>query len=183
MNAQSRFLVPRTLALLVVLAAAAPAETTGKAARDFARTQAHLEKGRMTLAKLEEAVSDAPRLQILDRALYFLRRARALAIANAEPEFRAVEAEITPLLVDTLNRQTAIYYGRKSLPLAKKRNAEALALAPKDKPALALAAAIEKADKEDIYESVTGLVAIDRVRARRLAMGVPLRDRGLARRR
>ncbi|MCK6461280.1 MAG: hypothetical protein L6Q95_15460, partial [Planctomycetes bacterium] len=86
-------------------------------------------------------------------------------------------------LVDALVRRGAHLYERKSLPRARASAERALALDPSNARARALLAAIRKAELEDIFESVDGVVGIDRVTARRLAAGVPLRDRGVARRR
>ncbi len=118
------------------------------------------------IERFRKAKSNAQRLRAVRKARYYFKRAQA-----------------TPELVRALNLETGVYYSRKSLSLAKKRNAAALKLAPKDKHALRLRDAIEKAAKKDIYESVDGIVSVNRVRSRRLAAGVPLRDRGVARRR
>ena len=122
--------------------------------------------GERQLERFQKAKSNAQRLRAVRKACYYFKRAKA-----------------TPERVRALNLETGVYYSRKSLSLAKKRNAAALKLAPKDKDALRLRDAIEKAAKKDIYESVNGIVSVNRVRSRRLAAGVPLRDRGVARRR
>ncbi len=148
----------RKLILLLALASVAAA----------GRQERYLELGRTRLKRFDKAKSNATRLRHLRAARYYFTRARKAGQAD---------------LVRTLNREGGIYYARKSLSLAEKRNASALKLAPGDPTALRLQAAIRKAKKSDIYESVDGLVGINRVRARRLRSGVPLRDRGRARRR
>lgn len=149
----------RTFGILLLLALAAGA---GK------REERYKKLGQAQLDAVAKANSNASRLKRLRRAKLYFERAKADGVDG---------------LVETLNRLAGLYYSRKSLPLAEKRNAEALKLKPADKRALALQAAIRQAKEKDIYESVDGVVGIDRVRARRLATGVPLRDRGVARRR
>ncbi len=149
----------RRTAIILVLGAAALA---GK------REDRYLTLGRVQFARFQKATSNADRLKRLRKARVFFKKAKAGGVAD---------------LVKTLNHETGVYYIRKSLSLAQKRNAAALKLAPKDKTALRLRAAIAKAKKKDIYESVDGIVGINRVRARRLATGVPLRNRGRSRRR
>ncbi|MCZ6787127.1 MAG: hypothetical protein O7E54_08180 [Planctomycetota bacterium] len=148
----------RRLFILTLLTAAVAA---GK------REQRYVKLGQAQLAAADKSKSKSSGLRRLRRATYYFKRAGKDGV---------------PDLVRTLNRTAALYYGRKSLSLAEKRINEALKLAPKDKDALALQAAIKKAKATDIYDSV-GTVAINRVRARRLAAGIPLRNRGLAKRR
>ncbi len=148
----------RRLLILTLFAAAVAA---GK------REQRYVKLGQAQLAGADKSKSNSSRLRRLRRATYYFKRAGKDGV---------------PDLVRTLNRTAALYYDRKSLSLAEKRVKEALKLAPKDKDALALQAAIKKAKETDIYDSV-GTVAINRVRARRLAAGIPLRNRGLAKRR
>ena len=148
----------RRLLVLTLLAAAVAA---GK------REQRYVKLGQAQVATADKGKSNSSRLRRLRRATYYFKRAGKDGV---------------PDLVKTLNRTAALYYSRKSLSLAEKRVDEALKLAPKDKDALALQTAIKKAKDTDIYDSV-GAVAVSRIRARRLAAGVPLRNRGLARRR
>ncbi|MDH3590686.1 MAG: hypothetical protein OER88_02320 [Planctomycetota bacterium] len=127
----------------------------------------YLELGRKRMAKLAKAKTNATKLSHIRAARYYFKRAKKAGAAD---------------LVKALNSETAIYYWRKSLSLATKRNEEALKISPKDKTALRWRAAIEKAREKDIYEDA-GTTAIQRVRARRARNGVPLRNRGRARRR
>ncbi len=148
----------RKLILLFALAAVA----------DAGREERYLELGRKRLERFDRAKSNATRLKRLRAARYYFTKAGKAGQAD---------------LVRTLNREAGIYYARKSLSLAEKRNASALRLTPGDRTALRLQVAIRKAKKFDIYENVDGLVGINRVRARRQRSGVPLRNRGRARRR
>jgi tetratricopeptide (TPR) repeat protein len=167
----------RALGVLVLLAlAAAPAEPD----RNVARAQAHLKRGREALDGAGAAKTTGQRLHALERAAYFLGRADEFAGKAADAK---LQAEIRTLLVEALVRKAAAYYERKSLPRARETVLRALAIDPQDAKGKALLAAVKKAEDEDIFESVDGLVGIDRVKARRLAAGAPLRDRGLARRR
>ncbi len=148
----------RKLILLFALAAVAAA----------GRQERYLELGSKRLERFDKAKSNATRLKQLRAARYYFAKAGKAGQAD---------------LVRTLNRESGICYARKSLSLAEKRNASALKLAPGDPTALRLQAAIRQSKKSDIYENVDGLIGINRVRARRLRSGVPLRDRGRARRR
>ncbi len=131
-------------------------------------TERYLELGEKRMAKAHKAKKNATRLSHIRAAQYFFKRAKKAGEAG---------------LVSSLNLETRIYYDRKSLPLATKRNAAALKLAPKDKTALDLKEKIAKARDKDIYDKDTGNTAIQRIRNRRIRNGVPLRNRGRARRR
>jgi hypothetical protein len=162
-----------SLALAAVLASGAEADRT------LARAQAHGKRGREALAKAVGTEGSA-RLHALRRAVYFLSRAEELAAKTTDVKLKGAARRS---LVDALVKQGAAHYQRRSLPRARASAERALALDPSNAKAKALLAAIRKAEDEDIFESVDGVVGIDRVRARRLAAGVPLRDRGVARRR
>ncbi len=172
---------------LLVASVGTVAWPDAKADRDFKLASAHLEKGRGELGRVRSLDTNARRLDALDRAIYFLRRARTVtsaAIAKGPPApFADLQKAVESELLRALNEETMIYLGRKSLSLAAARNAAALALAPRDRDALYWATRIESARNRDVFETFDGSVAIDRVRARRAAMGVPLRDRGIGNRR
>ncbi len=165
----------RKLALLALVAVAA-----AEPERDLARAQAHLTRGRERLTKARAAQGNAQRLQMLERAEFFLGRADRIA---AKIPDAALRDEIRSTLVDATVRTGAVYYERRSLPRARRTVERALGLDPQDAKAKALLAAIRKAEDTDVFESVDGVVAIDRLQGRRLEAGVPLRDRGVARRR
>jgi hypothetical protein len=167
----------RRLAMVGLLAATIAAEGD----RAAARAEAHLKRGREAVARLAEAKSNAQKLHALERARHFLERAEAIAAKDAVPEH--LRAEIRADLVGVLIRTAAVHYERKSLRRARETVTRALKLDPLNAKAKALLAAIHRAEEEDIFDSVDGIVGIDRVRARRLAVGAPLRDRGRARRR
>ncbi len=142
------------------------------------RVDAHVTKGKERVDGLSKLKTNAKRLKALDRSLYNLRTARKLAKGSQDEKVVALAKTADSELVRALNGQTEIYYVRKSLPLAKKRNDEALAVNPKDARALKLAKWISDALEHDIYEELRNTVAIQRFKARRRAAGVPLRDRG-----
>lgn len=162
------------LGLVAVIAAGAEPERT------LARAQAHLKRGDAALGAARAAKTAGQRLHALRRAEHYLRRADDLAAKTADLGLQS-RARVT--LVEAMVQVSGAYYERKSLPRAKEKVLGALALDPSSAKAKALLAAIEKAEDEDIFESVDGLVGIDRLQARRLEAGVPLRDRGGARRR
>lgn len=161
------------LALAAVLASGAEADRT------LARAQAHGKRGREALAKAVGAEGSA-RLHAFRRAVYFLSRADELAAKTTDVK---LQGAVRTSLVEALVGEGAAHYRRKSLHRARASAERALALDPSSAGAKALLAAIRRAELEDIFESIDGIVGIDRVTARRLAAGVPLRDRGVARRR
>lgn len=167
----------RSLGVLALLFAVA---TAAEPDRSLARAQAYAKRGTEALEAAHRAKTTGQRLQALERAGFFLRRADGLAAKTPD---LGLQSRVRTSLVEAVVQAGGAYYERKSLPRAKQSAEEALKLDPKNPKATALLAAIEKAEEEDIFESVDGVVAIDRVRARRLAAGAPLRDRGLARRR
>lgn len=151
--------------------------------RDMKLAQAHYEKGRAELGKVPALGTNARRLATLDRALYFLRRSRSVAMKAADPYFNDLTARVERDLVRALDRETEIYYERSSLSLARARNSEALALDPQDGPARNFAVMINAAENVDVADKYPGSVADRRIRDRRAAAGVPLRERGVGRRR
>jgi hypothetical protein len=167
----------RTLGLLV-LAAAVSADTP--ADRTLALARAYLKRGLEAVEAANSARTAGQRLHALARADFLLGRADGLAAKAGD---LGLESRARVALIDARIRKAAAYYERKSLPSAKETVLQALALDPSNAAAKALLAAIEKAEDEDVFDSVDGVVGIDRVKARRLAAGVPLRDRGVARRR
>jgi tetratricopeptide (TPR) repeat protein len=174
----------RRLAWIALLAAAAAAEEgalTTDAARQLARVEAHLKRGRESLAAFEKAESNAQRLHALARARFHLEKADGIARARKEPEFAVARKEVAASLVAALVRQARVYYERKSLPKAKETVGLALKLDPSNAKAQALLDAILKAEAEDIYDPSQGRAVVDRLRARRMEGGIPLRDRGVPR--
>jgi hypothetical protein len=170
--------------VLIVTAAATMAVAMPDSAAERARksADAHLEKGRKVLAEVAKQKTNAARLQTLDRALYFLRRSRTLATAHQGEAIESLRANVARDLSRALLDQAEIYYVRKSLSLAEKRVKEALAIDPKDRRAHGLTERIDHAKKTDIYDGL-GTAAIQRIRDRRAATGLPLRDRGITTRR
>jgi len=131
-----RFAVPGVL--LLATAAFTGAQET---------IDAHLAKGEKALLAAR-GVEGTKALRALEAAKPHFKRARALAAKGLEgaPGAAALEKAhltATQQLVRILNAETMIYLGRGALPLAKKRNGEALKLLPADARAKALADAIE----------------------------------------
>jgi len=170
--------------LLILAVVALPALAGAKdAERQAKRIRAHLKRGEQKLALVPELQKNAARLRTLDRSLYYLRKARTISAKQKGAEFSALTEKVNPVLVRALVDQASIYYARTSLKMADKRVDEALSIVPEDASALRLKKAIRVARETDIYEQFQGTAAINRIRARRAAAGIPLRDRGAARRR
>lgn len=127
------------------------------------RIDASIAKGDNTLAAAHEVKGNRA-LRALEAAKPHFRRAMALAAQGLEGApgaarlvkgYEAARAR----LVAVLNAETAIYLQRGALPLAKKRNGEALALLPGDARAKRLADAIENpASYEFDAQLVDGLL-------------------------
>jgi hypothetical protein len=175
----------RFVGAAVVSATAMLASALADPAQDriTAQAAANLDKGRNVLAEDRTDHTNAVRLQTLDRALYFLRRSRSLAVAGRSGRLDDVRTDASRSLVRALDDEAEIYYRRKSLSLADKRVDEALGIQRDDPRARNLAAMIAAAKSTDVYDGNVGAVAVDRIRARRIAAGIPLRDRGIGNRR
>ena len=140
----------RTWFVLGLFAVAAAAQGS---LRDLERAQAHFAKGVKTFESLKKAKTNGQRIRTLRRAAYFYGRARSLTEAGAEkdPIFAKVFKESTAGLVAALNDESKVHYKRKSLPLAKRRNQEALKLAPKDADAKKMARLIKVAEDDGLW--------------------------------
>jgi hypothetical protein len=173
-----RFAGALVLAAVATFALAGPDEDLK---RTLAQSAANLEKGEALLAETSKPGTKAERLQTLDRALYFLRRARTLAVVG-QPLFDTVRADASRSVVRALDDEADIYYSRSSLSMAGKRVQEALAIDPTDTRTRTLADKIEAAKSSDLYGEDVGGIELQRIRERR-RIAVPLRDRGIGRRR
>ncbi len=174
----------RWFSILLILVAVAPPALAGakEDERQAKRVRAHLARGEQQLAKVPGLKKNSTRLKTLNRTLYFLRKARKISTKEKGEQFSALTEKVNPVLVRALVDQGSIYYTRKSLKLADKRVDEALSIVPDDSRALRLKKAIRVARETDLYDQFDGTVGISRIRDRRAA-GVPLRDRGVSRRR
>lgn len=110
------------------------------------RIDAQLAKGEKAL-EAARGVDGTKVLRALEAAKPHFKRARALAVQGLEgaPGAAALakaHGSATERLVGILNAETAIYLDRGALPLARKRNGEALRLLPADARAKALEEAI-----------------------------------------
>lgn len=180
----------RTMAALLICAAASsptwasqPPVISKADARRLESAASNLEKGRRELTRVARADTNSERLYALDRALLFLRRARTTALKSNALPYMNLRENVDDDLVAALNAQTEIYYGRKSLNLAEKRNTEAISVDPRDPQARIYTDLIAEAKSTDIYTEYQGSVAVNRIRDRRADVGLPLRDRGIATRR
>jgi hypothetical protein len=169
------------LVLSAVAATFASATPDQDLRRTLAQSAANMEKGDSLLAETSKLHTNAERLQTLDRALYFLRRARTLAVVG-DPQFDKVRTDASQSTIRALDDEADIYYWRSSLTMAGKRVQEALAIDPTDTRSRALGDKIAAANASDLYEDVGG-IELQRIRERRRITGIPLRDRGVGRRR
>lgn len=167
----------RTLGLLLV---AAVASADAAQDRTLALAKAYAKRGADAADAARAAKTTGQRLHAFRRAEFLLRRANDLAAKTPD---LGLQSRVHVSLVETNIQMAGAYYERKSLPSARRSVEAALKLDPDSVKARALLAAIERAEDEDIFDSVDGVVAIDRVKARRLAAGAPLRDRGRSRER
>jgi len=181
-----RTLVRATAALVLCAAAgsvtwAAADDTTTD--RTMKLVAANLEKGQELLNQARKEKTNGAKLDALDRALYFLRRAHSTTPKGEADASGVLRRDVDATLVRALDDQAEIYYARKSLSLAKKRDQEALAIDRQDARARVLADLIYQVESTDIFTAYQGTIAIQRIRDRRAAVGMPLRDRGLTGRR
>lgn len=145
--------------------------------RTFKLAETHLLKGNDQLQRVSQEKTNAARIDVLDRAIYFFRRARTVAANQAEPRFAELRSGTDARLVRALDDQAEIYYARKSLWLAEKRVKESLSILPNDPRSAALLEKITTAKNTDVYDQY-GNVPLHQIRNRRFGTGVPLRDRG-----
>jgi len=169
------------VALLALGTAAWPGPTAQE--HDVRLATAQFEKGHELLGSVFNEKTNAARLQLLDRAVYFLRSARSTASKQSPDLMAPLSGKVDDDLVSALDNEAEIYYVRKSLNLAKKRATEALSIQPGESRAAGLLRRIREAESTDVYEGSNGIAAIQRIRDRRAAAGIPLRDRGVSTRR
>ena len=170
------------MVFVLLLAGPARADLDKAGERVLKNVQAHLTKGQEQLDKEAKQKRNSLKLRTLDRALYFYGRAEKLADKRSEAEFEAPKTSARAKRVEALNRQSRIYFERKSLEKAEDKAKAVLEIDKNNALAKATLALIQKERDEDIFDDL-GNTAIDRVKARRRAAGIPIRDRGRARRR
>ncbi len=144
---------------------------------------ARLEAGEHQITLARSATTTASRLDAWRKAVTLLRQARVDAWAGTSASFYELQTFAYYDFVRALDGEAETYFARKSLSLAKNANNEALSIAPTDSRALNLALMIRAAEETDIYDPNQGAAAVERIRARRAAAGMPLRDRGISTRR
>src|SRR5262252_3288077 len=164
-------------------AAAAFAAPSTENARIFKLASTRLEQGEHEMTRARAFTTSSAKLQALDRAIVRLSQARTAAWTGDGPTFDALREFSFHDLVRAYETEAEIYFERKSLPLAQERNTQALSLDPTDSRALNLDVMIRAAKEQDIYDVNNGATQVDRIRDRRAAMGLPLRDRGISLRR
>ena len=169
------------LAMVFAMAELARADLDKAGEKVLKNVSAHLTRGQEQLDKEAKQTKNASKLRTLDRALYFYGRADKLSRARKEAEFAEPLKKARAKQVETLNRQALIHFARKSLARSEAKVKAVLKIDPKNALAKATQRLIDEERKGDIYDG-QGDAAIDRIRARRRAAGLPLRDRGRARR-
>lgn len=175
-------IVSTLLAFVLLLAGPARADLDEAGQKALRNVEAHLTRGQEQLDKESKQDANAAKLRTLDRALYFYERAEKLAGDRDETEFDAPETKARTKRVEALNRQARIHFERKSLDRAEEKAKAVLELDKDNALAKATLELIRKERDEDVFDEL-GNTAIDRIKARRRAAGIPLRDRGRARRR
>jgi len=164
-----------TALALLLLASAGLADTGSKIDGNLAKGEKALEATR--------DVKGTKLLRALEAAKPHFKRARALAArglegAPGDEALAKAHADATRRLVAILNAETVIYLDRGALSLAAKRNAEALALLPKDVRAKMLEDEVKDAEPDEIDASlVDKILKGDDAFARVGSLGVVLRDR------
>ncbi len=136
------------------------------------RAEKHLARGERIVKSTKKIKRESKRIRVLVRSNRQFRRARQLAL-NAVPhvegacskvptterklchKLQRVERRATRALVNVLNEEAEFYFGRTSTGQAKKLNAEALALLPKDRRARTLARDIRNAANSNGGVAVT----------------------------
>lgn len=151
--------------------------------RNVKLATARLEKGRGLLGSVSSKDSNASRLATLDRAIYFLREGRQVTVKEKGDAFVGLQKEIDANLVRSLVSEAEIYFERTSVPKAKQRVEEALTIDPRNPRALDLSAMITASESASSYSGSRVPAGREtqeqrRIRERRAANGVTLRDRG-----
>jgi hypothetical protein len=180
MTTTTKFLLGAAAVLLMTGAAPSFA---GTAESDLKFATTHATQAERQMTRLRVMTTPAGRLAVLDRAIDLLQLAWSDASGRQTDKFIAVRRRINADLVTAFVGESEIHYQRGSLPLAKRRALDALELDPDDSRARNLIVMIRDAEATDVYDRNQGTAAIDRIRARRAAAGMPLRDRGAARNR
>jgi hypothetical protein len=180
----TKFLLGANAVLATVLAmTGASPSFAGTAESDMKFATTHVEQAEHQMTRLRVMTTPASRLAVLDRTIELLQLAWSDASGRQTDKFIAVRRRINADLVTSFVTESEIHFKRGSLPLAKGRALDALELDPDDSRALNLIVMIRDAETTDVYDKNQGAAAIDRIRARRAAAGIPLRDRGAARNR
>jgi hypothetical protein len=173
-------LLTLTTLILIPAARSSAADAPSREARLLA---VHHTRGAAIIASALSEAKPAARLRALRRAVNHLQMALRFAPrvegGSAGPVRKAVAAD----LIRASNGLTRVNLDRKSLERAKKWNALSLRHDPWDADARNLHREIRVADGTDLFDTVRGRTAIERVRERRRTAGIPIRSRGLARRR
>jgi hypothetical protein len=169
--------------LLLAVASAAWAAPASASDRALANANAHLDKGLAQLVSVRSTDNKAMRLQTLDRAIWFLRQSLADVKRESGAEFTELRRGASQALVRALDAEADIHWQRKSLALATNRAVDALTIDSSDAFAWNILDMVADWKATDVYTNASGQAAIDRIRGRRAAAGLPLRDRGVATRR
>jgi hypothetical protein len=170
-------------AVTALAAASFAAEPPTASDRLLKLATTRLEQGEREMSRARKLTTNSAKLDAWDRAIVRLRQARETAWKGTGASFEEVQKFAYAGLVRSLTAEAEIYFAKKSLPLAKKRNDAALDLDPNDARARNLAVMIRDAEEADIYDVHQGATAVNRIRDRRAAVGLPLRDRGVSTRR
>jgi hypothetical protein len=172
-----------TAAAVLAFAGARPSFGGDDAAQDLKLMRTHADQADRQAARVRELATPAARLAAFERAVGLYQLAWADGKRWRTDDFASVRRQINAGLVRAYDGESEIYYVRRSLPLAMDRAYDALDIDPQDPRAANLVVMIDDAARTDIYSKYQGVAAIERIRDRRAAEGIPLRDRGVALRR
>ena len=174
-------MTPRILlgSALVLAAAAFATAAETQADRDLKTVTNQLAKGERILVRAPSYERKAAQLYAYDQAVILFTSARRTAAHWSGRAFESVWDDAASGLVNAYVAQAEIYYGRGSLPSAKRQNEAALAIDPLDGRARNLKAMIEAAEETDILDKSVGDTALERIQERRASAGMPLRERGV----
>ena len=172
-----------TLAISMVLAAALAAEAAPKSASQLA--QRDILRGAKQTALALKVKRDRDRVRLHGRAAIEYRRAltrikRALpkAAGAGKATLLSLAKQAGDKLVAGLNAETSYYLKLKAVSKAKKRNAEALKLRPKNTEALTLNALLAGSAKGGSDAAPNNSIASQRIAARRATTNPNARFQG-----
>jgi len=133
------------------------------------------------MARTRKFAGNDAKLNAYDLAIDAYRRARATALKHPIGDFDKLRVDAERGLVRALDSEAEIYFYRGSIPQARKRVSEAVALDSSDSRALNLIEMINGAGYDDVVYTQPNSVAAQRIYQRRSALGNRLNGRAIGR--